>query len=76
MTRPDTFSIVIRVRSLGGDGVSLAGVATLGLVRGRGPLTASYREAMTQMAMGGAGESEANGVLHYPYHPLPVCKKI
>ena len=23
--------------------------------RGRGPLTASYREAMTQMAMGGAG---------------------
>ena len=41
--------------------------------RGRGPLTASYREAMTQMAMGGAGESEANGVLHPPYHPLSVC---
>ena len=34
---------------------------------GRGPLTVSYRAAMTQMAMGGSGVSEANGVLlnHY-----------
>ncbi len=31
--------------------------------RGRGPLAASYCAAMTQMTMGGAGVSVANGVL-------------
>ena len=36
---------------------------------GRGPLTASYRAAMTLMAMGGSGVSEANGVLRNHYHP-------
>ena len=38
--------------------------------RGRGPLAASYCEAMTQMTMGGAGVSEANGVLHNRCHFL------
>ena len=36
---------------------------------GRGPLTASYRAAMTQMTMGGSGVSEANGVLLNHYYP-------
>ncbi len=36
---------------------------------GRGPLTASYRAAMTLMAMGGSGVSEANGVLLNHYYP-------
>ena len=39
---------------------------------GRGPLTASYRVAMTQMTMGGSGVSEANGVLLNHYCPLGV----
>ena len=41
--------------------------------RGRGPLAASYCEAMTQMTMGGAGVSEANGVLHNRCHFLIYC---
>ena len=36
--------------------------------RGWGPLAASYREAMTQMTMGGAGVSEANEVLRNHTH--------
>ena len=36
---------------------------------GRGPVTASYRAAMTQMTMGGSGESEANGVLRSHCYP-------
>ena len=39
---------------------------------GRGPLTASYRVAMTQMTMGGSGVSEANGVLLNHYYPPGV----
>ena len=41
---------------------------------GRGPLTASYRAAMTQMTMGGSGVSEANGVLLNHYCPPGVKK--
>ena len=36
--------------------------------RGKGSLVASYRVAMTQIIMGGAGVSEANGVLHNHYY--------
>ena len=39
--------------------------------RGRGPSAASYRAAMTQMTMGGAGVSAANGVPPVP--GLPPC---
>ena len=37
--------------------------------RGRGPSAASYRAAMTQMTMGGAGVSAANGVPPVPGLP-------
>ena len=40
--------------------------------RGRGPLNTSSRAAGTQEAMGGAGESEANGV---PPVPTPIIQK-
>ena len=40
--------------------------------RGRGPSAASYRSAMTQMTMGGAGVSVANGVPPAP--GLPPCE--
>ena len=39
---------------------------------GKGPLTASYRAAMTQIAMGGSGVSEANGVLRNHCYPPGV----
>ena len=39
---------------------------------GRGPLTASYRAAMTQMTMGGSGVSVANGVLRNHYYTSGV----
>ena len=39
--------------------------------RGRGPSAARYRAAMTQMTMGGAGVSAANGVPPVP--GLPPC---
>ena len=40
--------------------------------RGRGPSAASYRAAMTQMTMGGAGVSVANGVPPAPGLPPSV----
>ena len=42
---------------------------------GWGPLTASYRAAMTQMTMGGSGVSEANGVLRNHYYPPSAIDK-
>ena len=47
-----------------------------GVQSGRGPLTASYRAAMTQMTMGGSGVSEANGVLRkHCYLPGEILYK-
>ena len=37
------------------SGCHKADISTPGEYRGRGPSAASYREAMTQMTMGGAG---------------------
>ena len=48
------------VQKVGGD---CRGVSTPNTGRRRGQLAASYREAMTQITMGGAGVSKANGVL-------------
>ena len=43
---------------------------TPGHGQGEGPLSASYRIAMTQMTMGGAGASKASGAL--PRGKLPT----